>query len=128
MAMREETEFWWEQAKRDLKIAEHNHANGDYEACAFFCEPAAQKALKALLMHRTDKPLPRIHNLVELGRLVEADGKMSIFLGQLTPHYMIARYPDAAGAVTTELNDGWMSRRFPLGTKEVLAWCRKHLR
>jgi HEPN domain-containing protein len=128
MALRFETELWWEQAKRDLKIAEHNHASGDYEACVFFCEQAAQKALKALLMHTTEKPLPKIHNLVELGRLVGVDDEMSIFLGQLTPHYMIARYPDAAGAVTTELYDGWMSRRFLKGTKEVVAWCRKRLR
>jgi HEPN domain-containing protein len=127
MAMRPETRLWWEQAKRDLKIAEHNHGSRDYEACVFFCEQAAQKALKALLMHRTDEPLPRIHNLVELGRLAGVDGRMSVFLGQLTPHYMIARYPDAAGAVTTELYDGWMSRRFLLGTKEVLEWCKRRL-
>ncbi len=99
MALRFETSLWWEQAKRDLRIAEHNHANGYYEACVFFCEQATQKALKALLMHITGKPLPKIHNLVELGRLVGVDDEMSVFLGRLTPHYMIARYPDAAGAV-----------------------------
>lgn len=126
--MRSEARLWWEQARRDLRIAEHNHASRDYEACVFYCEQACQKALKALLLHRTDEPLPRIHNLVELGRLVGVDGRMSVFLAQLTPHYMIARYPDAAGAVTTELYDGWMSRRFLNGSKEVLAWCRKRLR
>lgn len=128
MAMRPETRLWWEQSKRDLKIAEHNHARGDYEAAVFFCEQAAQKALKALLMHHTSRPIPKIHNLVELGRLVGIDDQLSLFLAQLTPHYMISRYPDAAGAVTNEIYDGRMSLLFVRGTKKVLEWCRKGLR
>ncbi len=95
--LRPETKLWWTQAKRDFKIAEHNHERGDYEASVFFCEQAGQKALKPLLIHRTSKPPPKIHNLAELGKMVDVDKKMLDFLVELTPHYMMTRYPDAAG-------------------------------
>lgn len=128
MALRPETKLWWAQAKRDMKIAEANHADRNYEASVFFCEQATQKALKALILHRTSKAPPKIHNLSELGRLVGMEVRMMDFLAELTPHYMITRYPDAAGAVTTELYNGRISLRFLRGTKKVLAWCRSRLR
>jgi HEPN domain-containing protein len=128
MALRPETRLWWSQAKRDFRIAERNHANRDYEVSVFYCEQAAQKALKALLLHRTSQMPPKIHNLVELGRLAGVDRLMRDFLAELTPHYMITRYPDAAGAVTSELYNGRLSLRFLRGTRKVMAWCRNRLR
>ena len=128
MTLRPETKLWWTQAKRDFKIAEHNHERRDYEASVFFCEQAAQKALKALLIHRTSEPPPKIHNLAELGKMVGVDKKMLDFLVELTPHYMMTRYPDAAGVPTTEIYDGRTSLRFKRWTKKVLTWCRNRLR
>jgi len=111
-----------------MTIAEHNHERRDYEAAVFYCEQAAQKALKALLLHRTSTTPPKIHNLVELGRMAGADARMLDFLAELTPHYMMTRYPDAAGVLTTEIYDGRISLAFLRGTKEVLKWCRNRLR
>jgi len=128
MALRPETKLWWSQARRDFRIAERNHANGDYEVSVSYCEQAVQKALKALLLHRTSRMPPKIHNLVELGRLVGVERSMRDFLAELTPHYMITRYPDAAGAVTSELYDGRLSLRFLRGTRKVMEWCRNRLR
>jgi len=128
MSLRPETRLWWEQARRDIRIAAHNHAHRDYEACVFFCEQAAQKALKALLLHRTSEPPPKIHNLAELGRRAGVGSSMLSFLTELSPHYMLTRYPDAAGAVTSDLYDGRMSLRFLRGTRKVLTWCRTRLR
>jgi HEPN domain-containing protein len=128
MALRPETRLWWEQAKRDMKIAEHAHQSRDYEAAVFFSEQAAQKALKSLLLHRTSEAPPKIHNLVELGKLAGIDERMLDFLADLSPHYMMTRYPDAAGVVTSEIYDGYTSLRFLRGTKKVLAWCRNRLR
>lgn len=128
MALRFEVRLWWAQARRDLRIGERNHQHRDYEAAVFYCEQSVEKALKALLMHRTGTPAPRIHNLPELGRLAGVDQATLQFLTDLTPHYMISRYPDAAGAVTKDLYDGRMSLRFLRGSKEVLSWCRRRLR
>ena len=123
--LRPEVRLWWEQSKRDMNIAKHNHERRDYDAAVFFCEQAAQKAL---LLHRTSKAPPKIHSLVELGKMVGVDARMLSFLADLSPHYMMTRYPDAAGMVTSEIYDGRTSLSFLRGTKKVLAWCRSRLR
>ena len=109
-------------------LARRNHEHRDYDAAVFFCEQAAQKALKALVLHRTNQPPPKIHNLVTLGKMVGVDDQMSEFLAALAPQYMRTRYPDAAGEVTTALFDGRISLSFLRGTKKVMTWCRNRLR
>ncbi len=126
--LRPETRLWWEQAKRDFRVANRAHAARDYDVAVFYCEQAAQKALKAVILHRTAQPPPKIHNLVTLGATVGVDEKMSEFLAALAPQYMRTRYPDAAGDVTTALFDGRISLSFLRGTKKVMTWCRNRLR
>ncbi len=126
--LRPEVDLWWRQAKRDFSIAKHNHESRDYEAGVLFCEQAAQKALKALIIHQTSRPAPKIHNLSELGKMVGCNEKMLGFHTELSPHYTMTRYPDAAGALTTEIYDGYISLRFIRGTREVPLWCRNRLR
>ncbi|HEV8594901.1 MAG TPA: HEPN domain-containing protein [Thermoplasmata archaeon] len=128
MALRPETKVWWGQARRDLALASMNHALRNYDAAVFFSEQAAQKALKALLLHKTGAPPPRIHNLRELGRLAGVDAETLRFLVELTPHYILTRYPDAAGQVTNKLYDGRMSSRFLKKTERLMEWVRKRLR
>ena len=128
MAVRRETRLWWEQAKRDFRVAQRNHANRDYDVAVFLCEQAVQKALKAVIIHATDREPPKIHNLVELGRLAGVPKSMRDFLAELTPHYMLTRYPDAAGALTSELYTGRMSLHFIRGTRKVFVWARRRLR
>ncbi len=128
MAIRPEAKLWWAQARRDFQIAERNHVSRDYEASVFFSEQAAQKSLKALLLHRTARMPPKIHNLVELGRLAGVDPEATEFLAELTPHYLTTRYPDVAGVVTSDLYDGRTSLHFLRGTRKVMDWCRRRLR
>src|SRR3989442_4130644 len=94
MAVRRETRLWWEQAKRDFGVAQRNHANRDYDVAVFLCEQAVQKALKAVIIHMTDREPPKIRNLVELGRLAGVPKSMGDFMAELSPHYMLTRYPD----------------------------------
>lgn len=94
----------------------------------FYFEEAAQKAIKSLPPHRASQKPPKVRNLVELGRPAHVDQTMLDLPAELTPPYMIMRYPDAAGAVASELYDGRVSLRFPHDTKKVTEWCRKRLR
>jgi len=126
--LRPETRLWWEQAKRDFRVASRTHASRDYDVAVFYCEQAVQKALKAVLLHRTARPPPKIHNLVTLGKMVGVGGQMIEFLAALAPQYMRTRYPDAAGQVTTALFDGRISLSFLRGTKKVMTGCRNRLR
>jgi HEPN domain-containing protein len=126
--LRPETQLWWNQAKRDFQVARRNHRSRDYDVAVFYSEQAVQEALKAVILHRTERPPPKIHNLVELGRIVGVDPSMSLFLADLAPQYIRTRYPDAAGQVTTVLFDGRTSLKFVRGVGTVMAWCRNRLR
>ncbi|MBI5036562.1 HEPN domain-containing protein [Candidatus Micrarchaeota archaeon] len=98
--MREEARNWLEQAKEDLETAEANFQTKRYYACAFFCQQAAEKALKALTIERLHE-FPRTHSLVELGIKV-GFGKDEDLI-ELNPDYTISRYPDAASAVPAKI-------------------------
>jgi HEPN domain-containing protein len=128
VAVRPETAVWWGQARRDFVLARRNHEHRDYDAAVFFCEQAAQKALKALLLHRTGVMPPRTHNLDELGERAGVPPEIRKFLRDLQPHYIRTRYPDAAGQVTNKLYKGRLSLKFLRGTAMVLKWCRSRLR
>jgi len=47
-----EVEWWFEQAKRDLKMAEGLLKSGFFEGAAHYLHQAGEKALKALVIHR----------------------------------------------------------------------------
>ena len=47
---------------------------------------------------------------------------------ELTPKYVVKRYPDVAGGPIASLYDGNMSRRVMKKTAEVLEWARECLK
>ncbi len=126
--MRPEAELWWTQARRDLRTAKNCHASHDYYAAVFFCQQAVEKALKAAIVHRVRELPPRTHNLVELGDMLRASGKVRTFLMELTPQYVVTRYPDAAGGPIDALYNGYLSRGILTRTRGLLRWVGTKLR
>jgi HEPN domain-containing protein len=56
---------WIAFARRDVQAADVLRHNGIYEEACFHAQQAAEKALKAFLLHHGQTP-PRIHNLSNL--------------------------------------------------------------
>ena len=67
--MKEETKNWIDSANKDLKKARDNFNIGNYDITSFLCQQAVEKALKSILIQRTNE-FPKIHDLVRLGKLV----------------------------------------------------------
>lgn len=106
--MRDEALLWLRQAERDLQKAENGLVTKDWDGAAFWSQQVAEKALKALLL-RWGK-VARTHNLLELGALISKEvgidvGEVLSDLRELTIHYTVSRYPNAANAVPYELYD-----------------------
>ncbi len=120
--MRPEAELWWTQSKRDFRTARNCHASRDYYAAVFFCHQAVEKALKAAVVELARELPPRTHNLLQLGERLKTSKRIRGFLMELTPEYVITRYPDAAGGPIDALYDGHISRRVLTRTQEVLRW------
>lgn len=94
---------WLRQARDDLKSAEVLLAVKIYGMVCFHAQQAVEKGLKALLAAAA-QPIPRIHNLIRLRRLVEdtlglsleIDAEALMFLNDI---YLDSRYPTDSGVL-----------------------------
>ncbi len=87
----EEVDKWLKKAERDLSDGEFNFMNDRLEVAAFLFHQAAEKALKALHILKF-KRLRKIHDLVELGKSVNAPQEILKACDSLNPHYIETRY------------------------------------
>jgi HEPN domain-containing protein len=98
--MREEANWWIDDAHRSLKIAEENLKNTFYEVTAFYCQQSLEKLLKgSIIAFKKERP-KKTHRLIDLYQAVEAtvplDEESKDFLLTIAPYYFTARYPDVA--------------------------------
>jgi len=80
-------------------------ASGRYLYVLFCCQQAIEKALKALIVERTGKFPPRIHNLPRLAKpaKLELDAAQMDFLADLSNYYIQTRYPEEISSMATSL-------------------------
>lgn len=91
---RPEVGRWLAQAREDVITAEANLETERFYAAALFAQQAAEKALKALIIHQTGQPAPKIHDLVGLSELAQVPAELKSKLAILGPAYLESRYPD----------------------------------
>jgi len=126
--VREEVRRLWLQALEDLRTSEILLEVGRYYASVFFAEQAAEKALKALYIHVKGEPSPKTHNLVELLEVLGIGGEDLVDAAMdLTPEYIVTRYPDAASGVPASLYNERMAREHLEKAKLIIDFCRKSL-
>jgi len=103
--MRREAGNWFRQSTADMRTARDCLRAGNYYAAAFFSQQAVEKALKAyFIIQREDVP-PRTHNLLDICLELEVPEEFLTTARELTPEFIITRYPNAAGGVPAELYD-----------------------
>ncbi|AAL63805.1 HEPN domain-containing protein [Pyrobaculum aerophilum] len=129
--MNKDAELWLRQAERDLIKAENDLKTGDWDSAAFWSQQCAEKALKALLLNAGKAY--RGHELLELARVIKEEIGVDVSpieedLRELTIHYVISRYPNAANAVPYELYDEKKARELVERARRVLEWARRNLR
>ncbi len=128
---RREAEMWFRQAERDLAKAVNDLATGDWDSAAFWSQQAAEKALKAVLLNAG--VAHRGHELLGIAETIRAELGVDVSeivddLRELTVHYTISRYPNAANAVPYELYDERRARDLVERARKVLEWSRRYLR
>ena len=125
--MRKETKNWWMQVERDMKSAKNALKSKDYYLVAFLCQQAVEKSLETLILH-TKKEFYLSHSLIYLGKSVDIPDTFHSFLRDLTPQYIITRYPNATGEIPFELYDEEIASRYLEKSEEVLQWIEKQLK
>lgn len=96
MSRESDPKEWLRYAEIDRRAAKHLLDDGDYEACAFHCQQAVEKLLKAIVVKQAGERPPHIHDLLTLLRKVsgiEADEDMERLIGGIDTYYVGTRYP-----------------------------------
>ena len=120
--MKEEVKKWMEQAKEDHDTAKFNFEGKKYKSAAFWCQQSIEKALKALLIKKTNS-FPKIHDLTRLAKLNKAPITIIELCAKINPAYIASRYPDSPNKYTKVECKKIMSY-----SEEVLQWIKKNLR
>ena len=126
--VKEQEQNWARQGRRELESARKALSAEDHYLVAYLSHQAVEKLLKALILHIHLEPPPHTHSLLRLGALakvpVEHEGK----LRELTPHYMLSRYPDASGEPPYELYTREKAQSILKDATEVIGWIEKQLK
>jgi len=97
--MNEEAKQWFDQANQDLQTARILAESRRYGPCAFYCQQAAEKALKSVLYSVGERPwghsVPALLDQICAALEIAEDGVPTAEAAALDEHYMRPRYPDA---------------------------------
>ncbi|MBI3243775.1 MAG: HEPN domain-containing protein [Chloroflexi bacterium] len=103
MSRESDPQEWLRFAEIDRRAAKHLLEAGEYETCAFHCQQAVEKLLKAVIVKQTGQNPPHIHDLLTLLRKIdlETDEEFQRTFNILDAYYVGSRYPlDVADADT----------------------------
>lgn len=126
--MRQETNLWLRQAREDLITAQVNFKGDRFYAASIFSQQAAEKALKALILEQTGATPPRTHDLIALGRRIEAPLEIVRALEQLNPAYAVSRYPDVlTDTIPADFINKDLAKSHTADAEVILRWARQKL-
>jgi HEPN domain-containing protein len=120
--VRREIELWFAQAGEDLITARHNASGERWYAAAFFCQQAVENALKAYFMFAKKLPPDPSHSLIYLAKQAGVERRFHRFLKELTPEYVLSRYPDISDALPAQLYDDETIQDYLKRSQEVVDW------
>ena len=113
---------WIEHSDYDLDTARAMQESGRYLYVAITCQQSLEKLLKAIYEFR-GTPIPRIHDLLRLSKIIEIDDKYVQMLKDLSYYYIASRYSERIKVLSADLNETRSS--YILGeTEEIGKWLK----
>ena len=128
MGKEEVIKHWFESAKRDKETAEILFANKRYDHCLFFCHLFLEKALKALVIKKTDQAPPWTHDLLKLARVAELTLSASLKkdFQEINSFNIRARYNDVKLEFYKKATKRYTGRYFQR-CQEIYQWLKKQI-
>ena len=123
--MGQEANNWLMRGMADFKTANDCLEDGNYYASAFFRQQTIEKCLKGLYIERKRSTPPKTHNLLELSLKLNIPEEFLSVVRELTPEFIITRYPDAIGGIPADLYDKEKSHRILEITRGFFEWMMK---
>ena len=125
--MRREIDNWLGQSDYDFESARYNVEGGRYSTAAFLVQQSVEKALKAYFIFVNKRSPDTTHSLLYLARNTGTPRKYHRFLKELTPEFVMSRYPDVSGGLPHELYDRELLEDYMEKAGEVLEWIRSRM-
>jgi HEPN domain-containing protein len=122
-----EAKLWMRQAEADLSAAKDSLKDGHYEWASFAAQQCVEKALKALHISKFHQAPPKTHFLDELILPFDPDEELSALAAEISEDYTLARYPDAAEAIPSEMYSADVARHKIESAGRLLEWARKQM-
>ena len=113
----------WAQSKADATTAIILRDAGIYYASVFFSQQAAEKALKAAILHKRNKN-PRGHNLITFANELAAPLEIMNAAGELNLEFLSSRNPEHAEGVPAQLYDIVAANLHLEASKTIVEWAR----
>ena len=126
--MEKEVSDWWEQTRADLKTARDLIVSRNYYASVSYAQQAAEKALKTLYFLLYQKTPPKIHDLIELSRLVKASSEICSSAEKLSATYFSSRYPGAAPEIPVRYYTEEKAQLHLHEAEVILQWVGKKIK
>lgn len=116
---------WAERAQYDLDTADAMFKAGRYLYVLFCCQQAVEKMLKSVIVQRTGKLPPRIHQLARLVEVagVAVDERQVDFLRELSAYYIPTRYPEEVADLARDAKEE-EARRVLNQSREFIQWLK----
>ncbi|RJO60698.1 MAG: HEPN domain-containing protein [Dehalococcoidia bacterium] len=127
MTLGERVDEWLCIANEDLEVAEMCLSAGKNLHCAFLCQQAVEKILKACIAANDETPLP-IHNLPGLAsdaglwELLTVEQKL--FLRATTTYAIETRYPGRKKSLVEQCTKEEVGKILA-STKEMVVWLKE---
>ncbi|MBU0701731.1 HEPN domain-containing protein [bacterium] len=120
-------EEWLKKADEDMMSAKVMLETNHYTWCAFICQQALEKCLKAGYVQKKNEIPPHIHKLERLCEILELQPPEDILEGiiRIDKYYIIARYPDYKKGVDISAKD--IAESIYNKTQEIYKWLMKNL-
>lgn len=118
----EEANKWFSKSLEDFETAKYNFNGEKLDAGLFFLQQSAEKSLKALYIKKF-KSLFKTHDLVLLGKRLEAPFEIIDYCKKIAPAYSYTQYPDAS---TEEFDENEVNNYIKY-CSEIISWVKKNL-
>lgn len=129
MSVKEKVGEWLEISNEDLEVARLCFKKAKYLHCAFMCQQAVEKSLKACITASEEYPDP-IHDLYSLandaGVWNVLTTEQKLFLRALTTYAISARYPERKKKLM-QLCNKEEAKKILQNAREMVKWLKEKI-
>ncbi len=126
--MNDKAEYWLNLCDDNLLTAKWLLEGKRYLDMGFFCHQIVEKALKSIIVNKTEKAPPKIHDLKKLSKIgcinEDLSAEQHTLLERLEPLQIEARYPEYRVNVSEALNPAYCAEIL-METEAFLCWIKK---